>query len=115
MTFMHEGGFAMWATLIFFLASAATAVARRAHGGEKVAFGGALITLASGLLGMSTGLYNTVAYAAGVGAGERAEILGIGIRESVHNTTFAAVLGFVLAVMGLVLAQRASATPAPAR
>jgi hypothetical protein len=114
MTFMHEGGLAMWATLIFFLASAATAIVRRAHGGDKVALAGAIVTLASGMLGMSTGLYNTVVHAAAAAADQRADILGIGIHESVNNTVFAAALGFILAVIGLVLSQRASRTPATA-
>lgn len=103
LAFMHEGGYAMWMSLILFLGTGAVAVARRGRGGERVAVVGALLTMASGLCGMSTGLYNTVAYAASLAVAEQAEILGVGIRESVHNTLFAGVLATILAIAALAL------------
>ena len=99
--FMLEGGFAMWFTLALFLVGTAAAVTRRHQDGERWAYGGAIAVIASGLLGMSTGLYMTVAHAAG-----DPEILGIGIRESVNNTVLAAVLAFVLAFVGVALSRR---------
>ena len=105
--FMREGGFGMWLTLAFFLAGAVASVLRRHRDGERWAYGGAIAVLASGLLGMSTGLYMTVAHASG-----DAEILGVGIRESLNNTVFAAVLAFVLAFAGLALAGRGAAPKA---
>jgi hypothetical protein len=39
-------------------------------------------------------------------ASGEAEILGIGIRESVNNTALAGLLALLLAVLGVVLAQR---------
>ncbi|HJL16153.1 MAG TPA: hypothetical protein RMH99_10875 [Sandaracinaceae bacterium LLY-WYZ-13_1] len=106
---MHEGGFAMWLTLAIFAASVAGALWRRRRGGDRIAFGGAIATLASGLLGMSTGLWLTATHAAG-----EAEILGVGIRESANNTVFAGALGLALAVLGLALTVRREAAPARA-
>jgi len=100
--FMHEGGFGMWLTLAFFVVGTGAAVMRRARDGERWAYGGAIAVIASGLLGLSTGLYLTVAAAAG-----DAEVLGTGIRESANNTVFAAVLALVLAFIGLALDRKA--------
>jgi len=98
MDFMREGGFGMWVTVLFFAVGVGQALARRRTDGAAWAQGAALAVIASGLLGMSTGLYNTVAHAAA-----DPEVLGIGIRESVNNTVLAAALSFVLAVLGLAL------------
>ena len=99
--FMHEGGWGMWATLLFFLVGAGLAVVRRNEDGVQWAVSGAIAVIASGLLGMSTGLYMTVAHAAG-----NPETLGVGIRESVNNTVFAAFLSLLLAVVGVALSWR---------
>ncbi len=101
MAFMHEGGLAMWATLILFLIGAAMAVVRRKEDGWRVALGGAVFCIASGLAGFATGLYNTVAYLGQVAIEQRVEILGTGMRESAHNVLFAAILAFALAVLAL--------------
>ena len=106
--FMHEGGWAMWLTLAFFLMGSGAAVIRRARDGERWAYAGAIAVIASGLLGLSTGLYMTVA-----AAGANAEILGVGIRESANNTVFAAVLALVLAFVGVALDRKAR-SPIPA-
>lgn len=113
MEFMHEGGFAMWLTLALFVASIVAAFTRR-EGGAKLAFAGSLATLASGLLGFSTGIYATVRYLGGVAAADTAEILSIGIRESANNTTLAAVLAFLLAIVGAGLSLRERRAPATA-
>ena len=99
--FMQEGGFGMWLTLVFFLVGAGAAMIRRREDGERWAYGGAISVLASGLIGFSTGLYLTVATAAGDPV-----ILGVGIRESANNTVFAAVLALVLAFAGVALSRR---------
>ena len=99
--FMHEGGWGMWATLLVFLAGVGLAVIRRNEDGAQWAIGGGIAVLASGLMGMSTGLYMTVANAAG-----NPETLGIGIRESVNNTVFAAFLALLLAALGVALSRR---------
>ncbi len=112
--FMHEGGFAMVGTLVLFVITAVLAVVRRSRGGERIAVVGAVLTLASGLCGMSTGLYNTVAYASAQAASEQAEILGVGIRESVHNTLFAGLLATGLGVIALTLGLRSAPKAATA-
>ncbi len=99
--FMHEGGWGMWLTLAFFVAGAGAAAVRRARDGQRWAYAGAIAVLSSGLLGLSTGLYMTVA-----AAGSDAEMLGVGIRESANNTVFAAVLALVLAFVGVALERR---------
>ena len=114
MDFMHEGGFAMWLTLAAFAGGVVAAFLRRDRDGATLAFAGALATVTSGLLGFSTGLYATVSYLGGVAAAEKAEILSLGIRESANNTTLAAVLGFVLAIVGAVMALRGRRTLAAA-
>lgn len=108
--FMHEGGWGMWATLLFFLVGTGLGVHRRNEDGAQWAIGGAIAVIASGLLGMSTGLYMTVAHAAG-----NPETLGIGIRESVNNTVFAAFLSLLLAVLGVALSVRAARLADPAK
>lgn len=104
MDFMVEGGLAMWATLILFLAAAAMAVLRRKQQGAwRAAAVGAILCVASGLAGFATGLYATVAYIGGVALAERADVLAAGIRESAHNLLWAAILAFGLVVLSLSL------------
>ncbi|MBX3268784.1 MAG: hypothetical protein KF729_00900 [Sandaracinaceae bacterium] len=93
----------MWLTLILFVAAAAVAVVRRKEDGWRVAAIGGLLCLASGVTGFATGLYATVAYAAGVAAEARAETLGVGLSESSNNLLFAGLLAACLAVAGLAL------------
>ncbi|MGE0789290.1 MAG: hypothetical protein AB7S26_26690 [Sandaracinaceae bacterium] len=100
-TFFVEGGYAMWMTLILFLGAGALAFVRRADFGERIALSGAVLTVASGLAGLSTGLYTTVAYVSTLAAAEQAHVLGVGIRESVHNTLFAGILAALLVLLGL--------------
>jgi uncharacterized membrane protein len=110
MTFMHEGGMAMWATLIVFVGAAAASVLRRRNDGWALATLGAIACLASGLSGFATGMYNVVAYAERTELAQRADILGIGLREAVHNVLWAGSLALVLAVIALML--RARSAPA---
>lgn len=112
MAFMHEGGVAMWATLILFLIAGGVAVARRSKDGWQIALAGAVLVTASGLLGFSTGLYATMAHSAGMAAERHVEIMGIGLRESVNNTIFGALLAAGLTILAVTLA-RGTRTPAP--
>jgi len=107
MAFMHEGGLAMWATLILFLIGAAMAVVRRREDGWRVALCGAVICIGSGLAGFATGLYNTIAYLGEVAIEQRVEILGTGLRESVHNVLWAGILAFALGVLALSIGRAA--------
>ena len=107
MAFMHEGGLAMWATLILFLIGAAMAVVRRRDDGWRVALCGAVICIGSGLAGFATGLYNTIAYLGEVAIEQRVEILGTGMRESVHNVLWAGILAFALGVLALSIGRAA--------
>lgn len=106
MTFMHEGGLAMWVTLILFLLAGGAALARRGKDGWRIALAGSVLVTASGLLGFSTGLYATVAYSAGMAADQHAEIMGVGLRESVNNTIFGALLAAGLTILAVSLAPR---------
>ena len=102
-TFMHEGGMGMWAVLLVALVSCGVAIYRRKLGGSRHALHGALACLGLGVLGFSTGLYNTVAAAGRVAATQSTEILIIGIRESANNTVFGAGLALCLLLLTAVL------------
>jgi hypothetical protein len=106
MTFMHEGGLAMWATLILFVAATAASLIRRKQDGNRIAISGAVAVIASGLAGFSTGLYTTLSHLGSLDAADRAEAMSFGLGESVNNTLFAAVLAFGLAVLAIALAPR---------
>ena len=112
-TFMHEGGMGMWAMLLVALVAAGAAIYRRRRDGGRHSLHGALAVLGLGLLGFSTGLYNTVAAAAREAATQTTEILMIGIRESANNTVFGAALALSLLLVTAVLNGRAH-TDAPA-
>lgn len=109
--FMYEGGWAMWGTLALFLGSAAVAVMRRGEGGQNIALAGAVLTLSSGVLGFSTGLYATVKYLDQVADPDKAEILAIGIRESANNTLLAGALATLLGFLALGLPRFAKIPP----
>jgi hypothetical protein len=107
MTFMRDGGLAMWLTLLFFVVAAIVAlIARNDSRGWRIAAIGSVAVIASGLAGFATGLYKTVEFISSVELERRTEVLGLGLSESVNNILFGGVLAFVLAVVALALAAR---------
>lgn len=108
MGFMQEGGWGMWATLVIAVGGAALAIARRRRGGERIAFGTAVGVVASGLLGLSTGLHATAAFVGTLPVEQQAEVLAMGMRESANNTIFAGGLAIALCLLGLALRGRPS-------
>lgn len=105
-TFMYEGGAGMWAMLVVALVSCGVSIHRRNHGGGRFGLYGALALTAMGVLGFSTGLYNTVAAAGRVAASQSTEILMIGIRESANNTVLGSGLALGLLILAAVLSGR---------
>lgn len=114
MTFMHEGGIPMWLTLVLFMAAAGVAGVLRRDGGGRLAALGAVACLASGLVGFAAGLYNVVAYAQGVEAAQRADVLGIGLGEAANNLLWGGALGLVLVVVAVALGRARPSAPATA-
>jgi hypothetical protein len=106
MTFMHEGGVAMWLTLVIFAAATAGSLLRRKQDGSRIALSGAVLVIASGLVGFATGLYAVVSHIGGLEVAERVDAMGMGLSESVHNVLFAAVLSVLLAIVAIVIAPR---------
>jgi hypothetical protein len=103
MEFMREGGLFMWVMLAVALGACAGAIARRASNGDRIAAAGAFACLSLGLVGLSMGLAMTTAAAQRFAAAERADILAIGIRESINNSVFGALLALALGAAALTL------------
>jgi len=103
MTFMHEGGAAMWAMGVVALGSGAWAIFRRDPARARQ---GALACLVLGLLGLSGGLTNTAMAAQRAAPGDQATVLSIGIDESVNNTFFGAGATLALGLLSLGLGRR---------
>jgi hypothetical protein len=107
MDFMRAGGFNMWAMLIAAIATLAVAFTRPANKRPGILFSGAVISIALGMIGMSTGM---VAVANNFHKfPDKVAALGEGLGELSNNGTFAVILAFVLFVVGLVAKRGASA------
>ena len=89
MEFMHEGGFAMWPSLI--TAVAVCVWAWRAPPAKRAGLllGGAVLVLGLGVLGLSTGIHATVYGLQRAGdtipMEDQVKILAQGMRESANN------------------------------
>jgi hypothetical protein len=108
MDFMRAGGFSMWLMLVAAIATIAVAFTRPRDKRPGILFGGAVISIALGMLGMSTGM---VAVAQNFQQfPDKVAALGEGLGELSNNGTFAVILALVLFVVGLVAKRGASAT-----
>lgn len=91
---MREGGFNMWVLLVIAIGTTALALARKGGDRGRVLVAGALAALASGMLGMATGLMavsrNYQRFPDPVAA------LGEGLGELSHNGTVGALVAAVL-------------------
>ena len=99
MDFMRAGGFSMWLMLVAAIATLAVAFTRARDKRQGILFGGAVISIALGMLGMSTGM---VAVAQNFNSfPDKVAALGEGLGELSNNGTFAVILAFLLFVVGL--------------
>lgn len=107
MDFMRAGGMGMWLLLVSAIATFAVAFTRPRDKRHGILFGGAVISIALGMLGMSTGM---VAVANNFDKfPDKVAALGQGLGELSNNGSFAVGLAFVLFVVGLVAKRGASA------
>ncbi|MSP26487.1 MAG: hypothetical protein EXR75_15330 [Myxococcales bacterium] len=107
--FYADGGFGMYPTSLFGFALIAVSVLHARRPGrktEQLVRWLAILTLASGLLGTSTGLVNSFRYIQEVQAPKQLETLALGCAESLHNLVLALILGIVSGLVSLVGALR---------
>lgn len=113
--FMREGGWGMWAVLLVSVGWAVAAVSRRNGDGARIAALGAIASVALGLLGFATGLYNVLRAVGAAPAAEKTEWLVVGLGEAIHNVTlsgFAALLLVGVATAVGRAGERPAAAPA---
>lgn len=98
--FFEEGGFGMYPTLVFgFLLMASAVLSLRQAERRWLTSVLAALTVASGVLGTSMGLINTMKYVAKTTPEERLAILAQGTAESLNNL----VLAMILVVLALLV------------
>lgn len=98
--FFEEGGFGMYPTLVFgFLLMASAVLSLRQAERRWLTFVMAGLTTASGVLGTSMGLINTMKYSAKSALEERVLIIAQGTAESLNNL----VLAMILVVLALLV------------
>lgn len=114
--FFTEGGFGMYPTLGFgFLVVASAVLSLRAPERRWLTFSLGAATLASGVLGTSMGLINTMKYVAAAPEAERLASGATGIAESLNNLVLALVLLILALLVSSVAAfTHARAAPRPA-
>jgi hypothetical protein len=105
MEYFREGGFSMWLLLVVALATGGYAFGRDAATRPRVLYRGAVVTLAMGLFGISTGM---VAVSHGYERfPDKAAAVAQGLGELANNGTFATFLFVALSIAGLVAERRA--------
>ncbi len=99
--FFEEGGFGMYPTLIFGFVLMASAVLSIRHPERKwLTFVMGALTSASGVLGTSMGLINTMKAVAKTPADQQLVIFSVGTAESLNNL----VLAMILLILSLLVA-----------
>lgn len=97
-TWFREGGYSMYMILAVAAATAALAATRPKGKQRDVLFGGAILSLAAGLLGIATGIQAVAANFRRFA--EPLEALSVGLREMSYNGVFAAVVAAALVAAG---------------
>lgn len=109
--FFTEGGFGMYPTLVFGFALVASAVMSIPQPHRRwLTFVFGALTFASGVLGTSMGLINTMRYVAKAPAAEQLSFSAVGIAESMNNM----VLSMILVIIALLISAVAAFKHAPA-
>jgi hypothetical protein len=118
--FYAAGGWGMYPTSLFgFLSIGASALYALRLERRFARLAGALagLTLAAGLLGATVGICNSAHYITEVPKTEQLQILALGFEESLHDLVLAlilAILGGLVAVLGLLRAGSAAGVSQPA-
>lgn len=113
--FFSEGGFGMYPTLVFgFLLMASAVLSLRQPERRWLTFVLGALTVASGVLGTSMGLINTMKYVAKTTPDERLAILAQGTAESLNNLVLAMILLVLALLVSGVAAFRSASGPAKA-
>ncbi len=110
MNFMRDGGFGMWATLLAAIGTFVVGHIRPRESRSRIFTFGAIVSLASGLLGMATGLMAVAAHYNHFP--QPLEALAMGLRELSNNGVFGAALAVIQLVFAAIYAPRPGATAA---
>ena len=109
--FFTEGGFGMYPTLVFGFALVAAAVLSIPQPHRRwLTFVFGALTFASGVLGTSMGLINTMRYVSKAPVAEQLPGGAVGIAESMNNM----VLSMILIIIALLISAVAAFKHAPA-
>jgi hypothetical protein len=100
MTFMIEGGFAMWPMVL--VAAAALALEARGRTPGHPSLVGAVASVALGMLGYALGMRNVVAYVEAAAEADKLVSFGIGSREAGNNLILGGAIGVVLVLVHVV-------------
>jgi len=104
MEFMHEGGWGMWAMLVVAIGVVGYGITREKHRRPAIFAAGALVVLALGILGMTTGMEAVAAGIARQGADwpRAGHAVGLGLGELANDGTFGVALAAFLGLGALV-------------
>ncbi len=105
MSFMQEGGVAMWLMLVSAIAVAGIGFTRAADRRAAFLRGGTTLLLIEGLFGMGMGMRAVSGFANGpkfAEMGNQAAIVATGLGELANNGLFGAALALLLAIAALV-------------
>jgi|LNFM01.1.fsa_nt_gb hypothetical protein len=107
-TMFREGGFGMFLILAVAAATAALAATRPRGKQRDVLFGGAIASLAAGLLGIATGMQAVAANFRRFA--DPLEALSVGMRELSYNGVFAAAVAAALIAASAVVGRQEAAS-----
>lgn len=103
LNYVREGGFSMLLIIFVAVATAVFAALRPAGRQREVLYGGAILSLAAGMLGIASGLQAVAAVFRRFS--DPLEALSVGMRELSYNGVFSAIVAAALVVAGLAVKQ----------
>lgn len=106
MTYMCEGGWAMWAMLISVIAVAALAIVRGPKARPRILLAGTILTIIESILGMATGMSAVAMHYESFA--DKTGSIANGMSELANNGTFGGSLALALGIAALVTYERAA-------
>lgn len=103
LNYVREGGYSMLLIILVAVLTAVGAAMRPAGRQREILFGGAIMALAAGMLGIASGLQAVAANFRRFS--DPLEALGCGMRELSYNGVFSAMVAAALVVAALVVKQ----------